>query len=959
MNTNSRILLYYLISFLFLLANSHAQELYKDVEPYWILDRNINLNVDNNVLENSGSVHIFLNDQQTLYSDHEVYNFFNQVFQLRTLQAIEQIGTLQIVFNPAYQKYNIHKINVIRGDETIDVTPDIRITIDSFNAEASTEDHEGQNVVQLYISDLRRNDIIDFSYTITGQNPAFENRTIGFSTASATADLYNVYRKFTVPKNRKINFKYLANHKEPTVTSSDTSNTYEWYWDKIEQSIFEDNVPTWYSEFPLAVYSDFQNWNEVAVWATDLFSFENNEDDFVNSNAQNIIKDAKNDFEKLIAIQSFMQTEIRYTGLEIGRNGFRPFPPNDVIRRRYGDCKDQAVLLIALLNAVGIQSKAAFVNSIDGKLVELYPESPQAFNHVIVQTRIDGDEFWLDPTISLPQDKKADLIPPRYINALILDNETTELSTIPLQEKFPASPHIYSFDEFMIKAGISDDMTWKRKTQFLGSIANLLRSSVDYIGERQLGINLRTAHQKKYENIKNIEFTKAFDDGEKYVIQEHYNIPKAGKYEEVLNVTRFIYAPDTITELLINPTSISDRKAPFAISFPARRRATVSFDVLGANFQEFNKRVQNQYFTYQFAGYYEKDKFVVHYNYETHQDHVPIAGLQRYKEDIELILGEIPIIIGSVGTNSPRIEVYQAVLNQKKEMVDINNMDVDKKIETFVNTNGLEYLTESREEILEIINDKSLSVNKADEFFATIISYATSANMLNEAYYYHDLHVKSKGKLSSRIILFLARSLYLNDDVEKAINVLQKELDDYSGSPNGQWPEIVHNFLREIYWFEKDFKNLIITLETLTTNFAKKEEHYRELKFLYSKFGLDGKKNKIEKLMNELGFSDIVITPIDENSEYQRNPRLLFTSEPIYPQNAARYGIEGFANVEFSILETGEVRNCRIIDSSPSGIFDSTACQTVTNSYYYPIEESEAPGEIKKFKKKIEFKISN
>ena len=58
-----------------------------------------------------------------------------------------------------------------------------------------------------------------------------------------------------------------------------------------------------------------------------------------------------------------MQRNIRYVGIEIGIGGLQPHTAEDVFRNRYGDCKDKATLLRAMLESVGIHSTWVLVDT--------------------------------------------------------------------------------------------------------------------------------------------------------------------------------------------------------------------------------------------------------------------------------------------------------------------------------------------------------------------------------------------------------------------------------------------------------------------------------------------------------------------------------------------------------------------------------------------------------------------
>jgi transglutaminase-like putative cysteine protease/predicted Zn-dependent protease len=90
--------------------------------------------------------------------------------------------------------------------------------------------------------------------------------------------------------------------------------------------------------------------------------------------------------------------EIRYTGVELGQGGLVPRTPAETLRRRFGDCKDKTVLLIAALRALDIPAYAALLNAGDDQQ-DVEQELPGfgGFNHAIVV--VPGTpSIWIDPT---------------------------------------------------------------------------------------------------------------------------------------------------------------------------------------------------------------------------------------------------------------------------------------------------------------------------------------------------------------------------------------------------------------------------------------------------------------------------------------------------------------------------------------------------------------------------------
>ena len=90
--------------------------------------------------------------------------------------------------------------------------------------------------------------------------------------------------------------------------------------------------------------------------------------------------------------------EVRYTGVELGEGGLLPRKPSETLKRRFGDCKDKAVLLTAMLRASDIPAYVALLNAAEDEAdVEESLPGFGLFNHVIVVVP-GSPALWIDPT---------------------------------------------------------------------------------------------------------------------------------------------------------------------------------------------------------------------------------------------------------------------------------------------------------------------------------------------------------------------------------------------------------------------------------------------------------------------------------------------------------------------------------------------------------------------------------
>ncbi|BCE01048.1 energy transducer TonB [Marinicellulosiphila megalodicopiae] len=78
------------------------------------------------------------------------------------------------------------------------------------------------------------------------------------------------------------------------------------------------------------------------------------------------------------------------------------------------------------------------------------------------------------------------------------------------------------------------------------------------------------------------------------------------------------------------------------------------------------------------------------------------------------------------------------------------------------------------------------------------------------------------------------------------------------------------------------------------------------------------------------------LTPGDEDGDAIPIVR----GQPIYPQAAAKKGLEGYVTLKFTISETGSVRDVTVIDANPQNVFERSAISAVMRYKYKPKKEN-------------------
>jgi Domain of Unknown Function with PDB structure (DUF3857)/Transglutaminase-like superfamily len=217
----------------------------------------------------------------------------------------------------------------------------------------------------------------------------------------------------------------VADHKKDTgvVTSQPAPGHYRWQLDRVPGVDIEDvpmtpdfgamagRLVVRYSRDSQPTGDD--RWTAIGNWYTTLASPSAQATSDLSAKAKQLVAGQSDFTAKLQAIAGYMQRNIRYVGIEIGIGGLQPHTADDVFRNRYGDCKDKATLLRAMLESVGIHStwvlvdhRRGFVDpkipSIDGDHVIAAIEVPAGYTNPVLQSVVtakSGKRYLIfDPT---------------------------------------------------------------------------------------------------------------------------------------------------------------------------------------------------------------------------------------------------------------------------------------------------------------------------------------------------------------------------------------------------------------------------------------------------------------------------------------------------------------------------------------------------------------------------------
>ena len=131
----------------------------------------------------------------------------------------------------------------------------------------------------------------------------------------------------------------------------------------------------------------FADWDGMGKWYANLVSGRLEASSEIKQEVNTLSASKTSQLEKMQALARFVQNDIRYVAIELGIGGWQPHPAPEVFAHRYGDCKDKATLLRAMLREIGIDSYHVVIYTERGAITPVTP-AHHGFNHAILAMKL-------------------------------------------------------------------------------------------------------------------------------------------------------------------------------------------------------------------------------------------------------------------------------------------------------------------------------------------------------------------------------------------------------------------------------------------------------------------------------------------------------------------------------------------------------------------------------------------
>jgi Domain of Unknown Function with PDB structure (DUF3857)/Transglutaminase-like superfamily len=176
-----------------------------------------------------------------------------------------------------------------------------------------------------------------------------------------------------------------------------SGNQYTWQVDDVAAVDVEPEMPPWdavggrvglkyFPSDPNLRARTTGSWNDLGTWYAGLTQSTHNPSPDITKKVAELTVGITDPLAKMRALTDYAQRKIRYAAIELGIGGYQPHLASDIFTHQYGDCKDKATLLIAMLHEIGVD---AYYVVVDDERGIVRPEYPSVrFNHMIVAIKL-------------------------------------------------------------------------------------------------------------------------------------------------------------------------------------------------------------------------------------------------------------------------------------------------------------------------------------------------------------------------------------------------------------------------------------------------------------------------------------------------------------------------------------------------------------------------------------------
>jgi len=348
---------------------------------------------------------LLVDEKITLTADNRLESAAHSVVKILNDRGKDAFGEVSLTYDATYEKLDVLYARTIRPDGTVVEVGDKNIRDVSLYLNFPM--YSNARVRLLSMPEVAAGSVIEYAFRVTRAQLADKKNFHTIYWLQSNEPILLQRCVINIPADRTLRTK-IANAAyntfgydlTPRVEEEEDRRTYHLEFRDVPQIIPEENMPPppWVN--PYVLFSTYSDWEEIYRWWRGLYLDKLAVDAAIKEKVVALIKGKKTPHEKARAIYNFCAEEIRYVAVAYGDAGYEPHQATEVFANKYGDCKDQAILLVAMLREAGIEAYPVLISTWDSMTTQTDMPS-LLFNHAIAALPLDGKLVFLDPTASV------------------------------------------------------------------------------------------------------------------------------------------------------------------------------------------------------------------------------------------------------------------------------------------------------------------------------------------------------------------------------------------------------------------------------------------------------------------------------------------------------------------------------------------------------------------------------
>jgi transglutaminase-like putative cysteine protease/predicted Zn-dependent protease len=351
-----------------------------------------------------------------------------QVFQVNTDRGASDYSVRTVQYAAGTQLLHIMAARLFKADGRVLEAQD---SGDAAAEEGSAAMYYDARSRSLRFPGVEKGDVIELDYRLTPEaktNPYgryFGDLVIFRSSLPQRLQRYVLI----APASQKFN---IVETRMPAAEVRESAGQIVYRWETRDQAALpnEPKGPALTEVAPYVHVSSFASWQELGRWYSELIAPQFALDGALRQALEQVLAGKTTEQEKIQAIHQFVLRNTHYVALEFGVYGYKPYPVSQVYARRFGDCKDKASLMIALLRASGIEADIALVRTRRLGEVGEQATSIAIFNHAVVY--VPKYNLWLDGTAEYAGSRELPLEDQGAMALTVARNGDAQLRRIPV-----------------------------------------------------------------------------------------------------------------------------------------------------------------------------------------------------------------------------------------------------------------------------------------------------------------------------------------------------------------------------------------------------------------------------------------------------------------------------------------------------------------------------------------------